>query len=345
MLKKITIIFFLVVALAGCKKEYITNNYYTTQVDSVYTAAYYQTVLNSQPTITSDIRPEYLKKGDTVGIFDISNAVTQSDLASGIAILESWGLNVIEADNLYLTDGRYAGTNEQRIAGFQNLIDNKSVKALISTRGGYGAVQIIPFIDFSTFEKNPKWVVGYSDITALHIALNNKAIETVHGPMVANFTDSESVECLRKALFGELEYYTQSRNSNSVNGTATGRLVGGNLTLIYSTGGTIYDLNVKNSILLIEDTGEANYNIDRMLMNLKLSGKLDEIKGVIVGEFTNTTQGDDKTIPEIIAERLGDLNIPIVYGANIGHDTKNMSVYLGRTVTIDVDNDTQTVRF
>lgn len=344
-MKKFIILVVSFAFFCSCTKEYNYYNTYVTNVDSIYTSYYYQTVLAEQQVITDDIRPDYLKAGDTVGIFAISGIVTKSNMSTGIQKLKDWGLNVIEADNLYNTDGRYAGTQSERIEGFQKLINNKSIKALLAARGGYGAVQVIPFIDFSPLESNPKWLVGFSDVTATHIVLNNRGLETIHGPMVNNFAHEESVESLRKALFGELHNHVFETNSDCVEGTATGRLVGGNLTLIYSFGGTMYDLNVKDAILLIEDTGEANYNIDRMLNNLKLSGKLDETKGVIVGNFTNTNQGNDKPINQIIHDNFDDLNIPILYNASIGHDTKNLATYLGRTITLKVVGETATITY
>ena len=344
-MKKIITILGIVLLFAGCKKEYNYYNTYVTNVDSVYTSYYYQTVLLEQQEITDDIRPAYLKKGDTVGVFALSNYVTESDLAAGIATLKNWGLHVEEAENLYNQDGRYAGTQSERIEGFQKLVDNPHVKALIAARGGYGVAQVLSFIDFSALEKYPKWVVGYSDVTGLHIALNNRGIESIHGPMVKDFSDAESVESLRKALFGELQQQSISTNADCVEGTAEGRLVGGNLSLTYSLGGTLFDLNVKSAILFIEDTGEANYAIDRMLANLKLSGKLDCIKGVVVGDFTSMSQGNDRPINEIIHNDFGDLNVPILYGIKIGHGTKNLATYLGRTVSLEVNSKEAIIRY
>lgn len=336
---KIILLMAMVLTLFSCKKEY--NYYtYTTNVDSIYQSYYYQTVLLEQEEITTDIQPAYLKSGDTVAVFALSNAVTKTELSDGIKILQSWGLHVIEADNLYNQDGRYAGTESERIEGFQKLVDDPSVKALLAARGGYGASQVLSYIDFSMLKTNPKWIVGYSDVTALHIALNNMGIQTIHGPMVKNFSDANSVESLRKALFGELDGYSITANSSCVEGAVEGRLVGGNLSLTYSLGGTLFDLNVKNAILLIEDVGEANYSIDRMLMNLKLSGKLDCIKGLVVGDFSDMNQGNDKSIPEIIEERFGDLHIPIMYGIHMGHATENLATYLGRNVRLEVDSNT-----
>lgn len=333
----------------GCKKEYITNEYITNNeyISNIYDSEYYSTILNSQEEITMDVRPDYLKVGDTVAVCAVSNAVSEADVATGIATLKSWGLNVKLADNLYEKDGRYAGSLSKRIEGFQKMVDDKNVKAIFMARGGYGASQILSYIDLKIMQSNPKWVIGYSDVTALHIALNNLGIESVHGPMMVGFTkDEESATALKDALFGNsYNKVSISTNKNCVTGTAEGRLVGGNLSLIYSEGGTLFDLNAKGAILFIEDTGEANYAVDRMLTNLKLSGKLDGIKGIVIGEFINGTQGSDKSLEEIIKEKIGDLKIPVMYGLQSGHDTKNLPLYLGRTVKLTVDETNATIEF
>lgn len=338
----------LVLATSGCKKEYITNEYVTNEyTTNVYDSEYYSTILNSQEEITQDIRPDYLKEGDSVAVCAASNAVSASDIATGISTLESWGLKVKVADNVYESDGRYAGTISQRIEGMQKMVDDENIKAIFMARGGYGASQILSYVDFKPLQSNPKWLIGYSDVTALHIALNNMGIETVHGPMMVGFTkDEESVNDLKSALFGKgYNKLSITKNDNCVKGTAEGRLVGGNLSLIYSEGGTLFDLNAKGAILFIEDTGEANYAVDRMLTNLKLSGKLDAVRGIVVGEFINCTQGSDKSIEEIMKDKLGDLNIPVMYGVSCGHDTKNLPLYLGRTVKLTVDDDNATLEF
>ncbi len=334
----------IVLLTSSCRKIY-EENYYNTTNESVYNYEYYQKVLLDQKEITDDIRPPYLKKGDTVAVFAASNKVTKSELSAGIAKLKEWGLNVVEASNLYEDDGRYAGTQAQRILGLQALIDNPNIKALFSARGGYGAAQVIPFLDLEKLQDHPKWAIGYSDVTALHVALNNLGIESIHGPMINKMTDSESVETLRKALFGEKVSYSIPTNKNCVMGSEEGRLVGGNLSLIYSLGGTLFDLNAKDAILLIEDTGESNYHLDRMLTNLKLSGKLDCIKGLVVGEFSNMTQGSDKPIEEIILSKVKDLGIPVMYGLSVGHGSTNYAVYMGRKVKLNVDKDKATLTF
>lgn len=341
MRKKLFWLICITTALTSCKKEYVTNEYITNE--TIYQEQYY--LSHEMDPVKDDIRPPFLKKGDTVAVFASSNKVTKDGLSNGISTLKSWGLNVVEADNLYKDDGRYAGTQSDRIAGLQKLLDNPNIKAVIAARGGYGAVQVGPYIDWKKFEQNPKWLVGFSDITYFHALLNNKGIETIHGAMVNNFSNSNSVESLRKALFGETSSYSINTNSNCIEGKNEGRLVGGNLSLIYSLGGTMFDLNVRDAILLIEDTGENNYEIDRMLNNLKQSAKLDCVKGIIVGQFTNMNQGSDEPLNEIIKKSVEPLGIPVLYGINIGHDSENLAVYLGRQIQLEVGPSKSTITF
>ena len=324
------------VLLSSCGDE-ITNEYVTNEYTNIYKKEYYATVLSNQKEITEDIRAPFLKKGDTVAVFALSNAVSQSDMAAGIATLKSWGLNVIEADNLYKVDGRYAGTLAERVDGTQKLINNPSVKAMIAARGGYGAAMTLPFLDLESLIDRPKWIVGYSDVTALHAAVNNLGVESIHGGMAQNLSNATTAESLRRALFGEAEGLKIVTNENCKEGVAEGRLVGGNLSLIYSLGGTAYDLNTKQAILFIEDTGESNYSLDRMLTQLKLSGKLDNIVGVVVGQFIKMSQGNDRSVEEIIASKFADQDIPIMYGVNVGHDQPNNAICLGRRVRLTVD--------
>ena len=342
------ILLFLCLFSVSCKKEYITNEYVTNitnQYDSVYIREFYSVVLSRQRAVTRDIMPAYLQAGDSVAICATSNSVTRQDMENGIAILQSWGLKVLEADNLYDVNGRFAGTLTQRIVGLQKLIDNRNIKAIIAARGGYGAVQLFPFIDFRPLENHPKWIVGYSDLTVLHAAVNNRGIQTIHGAMAGSFSNNTSVSALKQALFGAMTELSIPTNGNCIQGVAEGRLVGGNLTTFYALGGTIIDLNVKGAILFIEDTGEANYNVDRMFRNLKLSGKLDAIRGIVVGQFTNMTQGIDLPLNEIILNNVRDLGIPVMYGVPVGHGSPNMPLYLGRTVRLEVGAATSTISF
>jgi len=354
MKKLYPVLSFILLALfaVSCKKEYITNEYvtnitnqYITNNDSVYIREFYSVVLSRQREVTREIMPAYLQAGDSVAICATSNSVTEAELKNGIAILQSWGLNVLEADNLYDVNGRFAGTLARRIDGLQKLIDNRNIKAIIAARGGYGAVQLFPFLDFRPLENHPKWMVGFSDITVMHAAMNNLGFQTIHGAMVNNFSNNTSVTALKQALFGEMTELSIPTTGDCIQGVAEGRLVGGNLTSFYGLGGTIIDLNVKGAILFIEDTGEAHYNVDRMLKNLKLSGKLDAVRGIVVGQFMNMTQGIDLPLNKIISDNVRDLGIPVMYGVPVGHGSPNMPLYLGRTVRLEVEATTSRILF
>ena len=298
--------------------------------------------------VRPDIRPAPLRPGDTIGIFTISNFADSTTLAYGISVFENWGLNVRLADNLYKRVGksRYDGTVEERIAAMQSLIDDPSVKALISVRGGYGAALVTPYLDYTPLMENPKWIVGYSDVTALHIVLNNMGLETIHGPMATRIEgDTTSVEFLHEALFSEAPGLSIPTNFYCREGEATGRLVGGNLSLIYSLQGTPMNLDMKDAILFIEDVDEDSYAIDRMLQNLLLSGKLDEIAGIIVGQFSNfdDSKGMDLPLPAVIYSKIGNRQIPVMYQIDAGHEwnvhksAPNYSLYLGRRIHLKVD--------
>ena len=303
-------------------------------------------IIQDQQPVTRHIKPAQLSSGDLVAVCAASNYVTEDDIAEGINILKSWGLEVVEADNLYLRDGRYAGALGDRVSGFQKALDNPNVKAIFFARGGYGAAQMLPYIDWSAMETNPKWIIGYSDVTALHITLCNMGYESILGPMMRGFNnDKESNSELQNTLFNQPKTMKLPVNSSCVKGSTKGRLVGGNLSIIYSLSGTAFDLNTKDAILFIEDTGEANYSIDRMLLNLQQSGKLTDLKGLIVGEFINNNQGNDLPLPDIIAKYFGGLNIPIVYGYPNGHDTKNLPLVLGSECSISVNDKEATVSF
>lgn len=298
--------------------------------------------------VRPDIRPAPLKSGDCIGIFGISNYVDSTALLYGVSVFENWGLRVKFADNLFKQNGRYDGTLEERIKATQAMIDDPDIKAMISTRGGYGAAQVTPYLDFTPLYENPKWIVGYSDVTALHIALNNLGLESMHGPMATRIEgDTTSVAFLHDALFGEAPGLSITTNYYCREGEATGRLVGGNLSLIYSLQGTPMNLDMKDAILFIEDVGEDSYAIDRMMQNLLLSGKLDEIAGIIVGQFTDFDdyKGMDLSLPGIIYSKIGNRQIPVMYQIDAGHDwnvhksAPNYSLYLGRRIHLKVDRD------
>ena len=329
-------------AMSSCHKEEIVNE--IVQVDTtIYNPTF---VIQDLEPIEQTVLPPYLRQGDKVAVFAPSNATSDEDIRDGINTLKSWGLEVIEADNLTLSYSRYAGTLDERVKAMQKLLDDDEIRAIFMARGGYGAAQLLPCLKWNKMQQAPKWIIGYSDITALHIYVNNMGIASIHGPMMRGFNkDAASVNALKAMIFGEKADIEIPYNDDCIQGKATGRIVGGNLSLIYAMNGTAFDLNTSNSILFIEDTGEANYSVDRMLLSLQQSGKLQNVKGIIVGEFSGGSQGSDIPLNEIIRKYVGELGIPVVYGVQSGHDTVNIPIMLGREATITVDGKTAKIEF
>ncbi len=318
--------------------------------DTIYETVYVNNYIYDTPEtpITTITRPPYLKAGDKIAICNSANNMVYSEMATSIETLKSWGLTVVEASNLQASvcDGRYQGTLEERVSAMQEMIDDTSVHAIIMACGGYGSAQLLSHLDYSKLYTSPKWIIGYSDVTALHITFNNLGMMTIHGPMIKRMTnDQESLNKFHDALFGSYSELSIATNDNCVKGIAEGRLVGGNLSLIYSLCGTPFDLNTTDAILFIEETGEAYYAIDRMLLALQMSGKLSLIKGVVIGEFSSCTQGMDVTLDKIIAKYFAPLNIPIMYGIPSGHEAKNLPLIMGGMTRMVVDDETATLTF
>jgi muramoyltetrapeptide carboxypeptidase len=220
------------------------------------------------------------------------------------------------------------------------MFDDTSVKAVISARGGYGTIRIIDKIDFTTFKKHPKWMIGYSDITVLHSHIYNLGFETLHATMPINFAvNAEATETLRKALFGEKLSYEAEKHSLNRTGIAEAELVGGNLSLLYALTGSASDLDTKGKILFIEDLDEYLYHIDRMMMNLKRSGKLENLVGLIVGGMTDMKDNAvsfGKTAEEIILDAVKEYDYPVCFNFPAGHIDRNLVLIIGRKVKLEV---------
>jgi len=234
------------------------------------------------------ITPPWLKKGDTVGLVAPASYVKAEELEQFLAILDSWGLNAVLGKNLYRRKNSFAGNDEQRASDFQQMLDDPAVKAVLCARGGYGSIRIADKLDFSRFKENPKWIIGCSDVTVLHTMIQKMLnTESLHAIMPRHIKsgkkDLSSLESLKKAIFGKLNGYTVKPVRQNRMGEASGTLVGGNLSVLYSMRGTKFDIDTAGKILFIEDIGEYLYHIDRMIMNLKISGKLKDCSGRIVG--------------------------------------------------------------
>jgi muramoyltetrapeptide carboxypeptidase len=286
------------------------------------------------------IQPPILKKGDKIAIIASARKISMSEIQSALAILQSWGLEVVLGKNLFNTDNQFSGTDDERAADLQMALDDDSVKAIVSARGGYGTIRIIDKIDFSKFKKQPKWVIGYSDITVLHSHIHNFGIETLHATMPINFTkNEEALETLWKSLFGEKLDYNIASHPLNRNGFAEAEIVGGNLSLLYALSGSSSDIDTNEKILFIEDLDEYLYHVDRMMMNLKRSGKLKNLAGLVVGgmsDMKDNTIPFGKTAEEIIIDAVKEYDYPVCFNFPAGHIDRNLALVFGKKMKLDV---------
>jgi muramoyltetrapeptide carboxypeptidase len=304
---------------------------------------------NSQAQ-TRMITPAVLQKGDTIAILATARKNIDDNLKPAIDLLHSWGLEVVIGTTIGLENNQLAGTDTQRAADMQQQLDNPNIKAIWCVKGGYGTVRIIDLLDFTQFKQSPKWIIGFSDITVLHNHLNTMGYQSIHAimPLSVPKASKEAIESLKITLFGEELNYEISSDKMNRFGTATGELVGGNLSILYSLFGSPSAIVCHDKILFIEDLDEYLYHIDRMMMNLKRNGCLESIKGIIVGSMTKMR---DNEIPwgtnavEIIQDITKEYNIPIIYNFPAGHLQDNRALILGTTVAIDVTADKSTVAF
>ena len=290
------------------------------------------------------ITPTFLHQGDQVAIVAPARKVTPAETEPAIRKLEEWGLTVIPGDHLFHSFHQFAGKDEVRTGDLQRMLDNDSIRAIFCARGGYGLVRIIDRLDFTHFIKNPKWIVGYSDITVLHSHIHTHfSIETLHATMPIHFGDpamsGETFTSLQMALFGESLTYNLPSSAWSRRGKAKGILTGGNLSLIFSLVGTPSDILTDGKILFLEDLDEYLYHVDRMMLGLKRSGKLSHLAGLIVGSMTRMRDNEvpfGKTAEEIIAEAVRDYDYPVCFGFPAGHVSDNRALILGREYMLDV---------
>ncbi|MNS07843.1 putative murein peptide carboxypeptidase [compost metagenome] len=299
---------------------------------------------------TAMITPPILQKGDTIAILATARKNIDDNLQPSIDLLKSWGLEVVIGKSIGLDDNQLAGTDEQRAADFQEQLDNPNIKAIWCVRGGYGTVRMIDLLDFTKFKQNPKWIVGFSDVTVLHNHLNTMGFKSIHGimPISVAKASAEAIESLRLALFGAPLKYEIDGNPMNRPGRASGEVVGGNLSILYSVLGSQSAIECTDKILFLEDLDEYLYHIDRMMMNLKRNGCLDNIKGIIVGAMTKMKDNDipwGKNALEIIQDVTKKYDIPIIYNFPAGHIQDNRALILGSKVTIDVTDTCSTVVF
>jgi muramoyltetrapeptide carboxypeptidase len=301
------------------------------------------------------IQPPYLKAGDTIAIVAPSGVLNnrEKEIDHAKTLLKSWGLNVIIGEHVFSKSGHFAGADDERTEDFQKALNNPSVKAIWSARGGYGTVRILDKLNYTKFKKHPKWVIGYSDITALHNQLNNIGSESIHALMATSLTDDlddikDNVSSFKNAIFGNpLSYIVESSKYNKI-GTTTGQLVGGNLTLLHTMLGSKTSIDTTGKILFFEEIGEYAYHIDRMLQSLKRAGYFNNCKGLIVGSISkvreNTTPWG-KPIEQLILDVVSEYNFPVLFNFPAGHDDENRAMILGRTIQLTVGKGQSTVVF
>lgn len=291
------------------------------------------------------IIPPYLQKGDTIGIVAPAGFMPIEKMQTCIDTLDSWGFNVQLGETTHSNSQNYfSGTDDERLSDLQRMMDDSNIKAILCARGGYGTSRIIDRINFKKFKKHPKWIIGFSDITVLHSHIfSNYKIASLHAPMAAAFNDGEFtnpyIESLKNALEGKPSHYECASHAFNNAGEAKGQLVGGNLSLLCHLIGTDSDIKTKNKILFLEDVGEYFYNVDRMMLQLKRSGKLDKLVGLIIGGFTeskDTERTFGKSVYDIIYEQVNEYKYPICFGFPVSHDKENYALKVGERYTLHV---------
>lgn len=301
------------------------------------------------------IQPPYLKAGDTVAIVAPSGVLKNrtEEVNKAQELLKSWGLHVVVGKHVFSQANHFAGTDDERCEDLQKALDDPKISAIWCARGGYGTVRILDKLNYTKFRKNPKWLIGYSDITALHNQIHNEGFETIHGMMCTSLQDEqdtikETIETFKNALFGKpLAYTLKGSNYNKI-GATKGGLVGGNISILASMLGSKTNIAASGKILFIEEIGEYEYTIDRMLQSLKRAGYFDACAGVVVGNISkikkNTTAWGS-SVQQLILDALADYNFPIAFNMPAGHEKDNRALILGRTVELVVEKDQSTITF
>lgn len=298
--------------------------------------------LSEDPASPTHI-PPYLKKGDTIGIACPAGFITLADIQPAVMKLQEWGFQIKVGNTIGKKEFTFAGTDEERRIDLQQMLDDTDINAIMCARGGYGSIRIIDTLDFKKFNNHPKWIIGFSDITVLHSHLNrNLRMAAIHSKMCNSFPEdwskaeavqTESIESINKCLTGEKMNYLFLPNTNNRTGISKGEIVGGNLKTIESLSGTKTDIDTRDKILFLEDTGEYLYSIDRMFWNLKRTGKLACLKGLIIGSIKvkKDDEGEEfgKTLEEIVREKVKDYDYPVCFDFPIGHQKNNVALKCG----------------
>ena len=289
--------------------------------------------------------PTYLKPGDTIAIVCPAGYLPAAKAKACVNTLKKWGFKVTIGKTLGGKSKNYfSGSFEERLADLQNQIDNPSINAILCGRGGYGTTHLLDHIDWKKFKKNPKWIIGFSDITILHTYLLTEiGVASIHGPMANAFNEDNGINrytlSLKDSLEGKPVHYTAKPHAQNTYGKATAPMVGGNLSLLAHAVGTNADVDTRGKILFIEDVGEQLYNVERMLLQLKRAGKLSKLKGLVVGGFTSNKDTDrpfGKNIEQVIYDVVREFKFPVCFGFPISHEKENVAIIVGGTYRLDV---------
>ena len=290
--------------------------------------------------------PKYLSKGSRIAIVSPAGYINPDFVASAEAYLKSAGYEVEIGQHCLGRHNQMASTDDQRLADLQQAIDNPKVDAILCSRGGYGVNHIIDKIDMSQFEKNPKWIMGFSDITNLHILANKHGVRSLHCQMAKAIHNNPDADCIKnifQILEGEKVSYTFAPNELNRKGIAEGELIGGNLSIIYSLQGTDFAIDCDDKILFIEDLNEYLYHLDRMMLNLKMSGKLAKLRGLVVGTFSDMKDNASpfgKTAYEIVKAHTDEYSYPVGFGIPVGHIDDNQPLVEGGQYRIEISDAT-----
>jgi len=279
------------------------------------------------------IIPPSIRSGDKVGIVATAKRVDEELLKTGVKILSQWGLVPILGDHVFDQHRFFAGTDQDRLQDLQHMLNDSEIKAIFCARGGYGTSRIIDKVDFSSLRDHPKWIIGFSDITILHLHLNKIGIASLHAPMPATFhkTSPDSLSQTKQFLFeGSINKLRSSNAAKNKKGISEGELIGGNLSLIAHSLLTPSSINTEGKILIIEEVDEPLYKLDRLFLQLKRSNFLMNLKGLVIGQLTNVEEDSYNSNPmTVIAEYLNEYSYPVGFGFEFGHDFLNFPVPLG----------------
>jgi len=288
--------------------------------------------------------PPSIKPGHKIRIVSPAGKVSEKHVFPAVEWLQKQGYTVELGKHVFASHFQFAGTDSERLDDLQTALDDPETAAIICSRGGYGTVRIIDKLNCTDFLKYPKWLVGFSDITILHVCMNNLGVATIHGTMACYFFDkdglaTENLNSLMQLLSGKKVQYSVKTEKANKPGKVSGELVGGNLSIISSLQGTKYEIDTFGKILFLEDIDEFLYHTDRMIHQLKLSGKLDNLAGLIIGDFTNMKDNESpfgKTVHEIVSEAVEEYNYPVCFGFPAGHDKKNLALTFGLNWELEV---------